>query len=89
MKLASQIVLIIFVSLLPIVGDEIYNASQLYQSRDAETRKEALRQAELAASELNRIIEGMRGMMTVVAQAPSARALDTELCSPFLERIIH
>ena len=87
MRLASRIVVVMIASLIPIVGVEIYNTIQLYKSRDAEVRVTALRQAELAASEINRMIEGMRGTMVAVANAPAARSLNSELCSPFLTQL--
>ena len=87
MKLAVRIAGVIALSVLPVLAMQIYNSDQLYQARQTEIRQSALRQAELTASELNRMVEGIRGTMMAVAQTPAVRTMDSVLCSAFIIRL--
>lgn len=88
MRLVHRIAAVVLVGLIPVIAVEVYNAAALQYARKLEVHQLALRQAELAASEIDRIVEGMRSMMTAIAQAPSVRALNTELCSPFIRNLL-
>jgi two-component sensor histidine kinase len=88
MRLVHRITAVVLVGLVPVIAVEVYNAIALHNARKLEVHQFALRQAELAASEVDRIIEGMRSLLTAIAQAPSVRALNTELCSPFIRNLL-
>jgi two-component sensor histidine kinase len=88
MRLIYRVTAVVIAGLVPVIAMEIYNSLALHQARRVEVEQSALRQAELAASEIDRIVEGMKSLMTAVAQAPSVRALNAELCGPFLNNIL-
>jgi two-component sensor histidine kinase len=87
-SLAQRIFLVTALALAPAVAIVIYNAVTLRDSRTAELHTEALRSAELAALELERIISGTDSIMTVMANSPVVARRDREECSAFLERIV-
>ncbi len=87
MKLAHRIALIVMVGLTPIIGIEIYNSVALFEARQQEVQQMALRQAQLASSELSRIVGGFRGIMLAVGEASSVRAFNSELCSQFVGQL--
>lgn len=89
MKLIHRVAFIVIAGLAPIIAEEIYNANSLETTREAEIRQTALHQAEYAASDLDRIIEGVHGVMLALADAPSIRELNPQLCGPFVAKLLH
>ena len=83
-----RLAIVLAVGLVPTMAVQFYNLQALHQARTVEVRLAALRQAELAGSEIQRIVEGVRGIMTAVGQAPSVRAMNTELCSPYVKQLV-
>ena len=88
MRLIHRVAFIVIAGLTPIIAVEVYNSFTLQNARETEINQTALRQAEYASSELERIIEGTRGVMMAVGQAPSVRSLNSELCNPFVARLL-
>ena len=87
MTLAQRLFLLVVVALLPALAIQAYNELDLRRSREAEVRELALRQAELAASELSQILEGVHSLLTAVAEVPAVRALDAGPCATFLANL--
>jgi two-component sensor histidine kinase len=75
-------------ALAPAVAIVIYNVATLRDSRTNEIHTNALKSAELAALELERIISGTDSVMTVMARSPVVARRDGVECSAFLERIV-
>ena len=88
MKLVHRVAFIVIAGLTPIIAVEVFNSFALQRARETEINQTALRQAEYAASELERIIEGTRGVMMAVGQAPSVRSFNSELCGHFVARLL-
>jgi hypothetical protein len=88
LNLTQRLFLLVLVALLPAVGIAVYNQLDLRRSREAEVHDLALRQARLAASELNQILEGVRGVLTAVADVPSVRAADKAGCVDFITTLL-
>jgi C4-dicarboxylate-specific signal transduction histidine kinase len=84
MTLTRRLLLLVAIASLGAVAIQTYNEFDLRRSRTTEARSLALHQAQLAASEMAQIIARGRQLLTVVAQVPSIRALDTATCVPFL-----
>jgi len=84
MKLTYRLILLVALALVPTIAIEAYNAFDLRRAREAEVHAQALRQAQLAASELERIFEGVRNLLTAIAEVPSVRDLHTPDCVGFL-----
>ena len=88
MKLVYRLFLVLLVGLLPLIGMEVFNAYALHKARRAEVDQEAIRQARLTASELERLVEGIRGILVTVSQAPIVQRRDAAECSVFLSHIL-
>lgn len=88
MRLTSRLILLALIALLPAVAVQAYNAFELRRDREAEVRERALEQAYLAASEIDRILEGIRSLLIAVSTASSIRELDQSRCVPYLAALL-
>ena len=84
MTLTQRLFILVAIALLPAIVIQAYNELDLRRSREQEVRDLAVRQAQLAASELDQIFAGVRNLLTAVAEVPSVRALDTPACVAYL-----
>lgn len=84
MRIVHRVTAIVLLGLLPIIAMEIYNARSIYTARQKEVQGAALRQAELASSEIERIIAGLNSTMLAISQAPAVRSFDTASCADFI-----
>ena len=85
MTLTHRLFLLVASPCCPAVAIQAYNEFDLRRSREAEIHDLALRQAQLAASELDQIIGGIRNLLTTVGEVPAVRASDTAACVAFLQ----
>ena len=84
MTVTRRLLLLVTAALLPAVAIQGYNEVDLRRSREAEVRDLALRQAQLAASEIGQILGGVRSLLTAVAEVPAVRGLDPAGCGGYL-----
>jgi two-component sensor histidine kinase len=82
--LGPRLALIAAVALLPALGTILYNEAVFRQVRGMEVHQTALRTAELAALEMERIISGSSGILAAMARAPVVRAFSEQDCAPYL-----
>ncbi len=87
LSLAQRVIAISAAALIPILGALAYNEVALRESRWAETRDLALRTAEQAALEIERLTSGADGILHAIAAAPVVQAFDAEGCGDFLARL--
>jgi signal transduction histidine kinase/ActR/RegA family two-component response regulator len=73
--------------LLPIVGAQVFTQVNLSAQRKEQLSRLALRQAELANSDIRGIIDGMRQLATVAAQFPKVQA-GGAACNDRLDRLL-
>jgi len=83
MGLTLRLVLLGFLALVPAFAIQAYDEYTLRRDREAEVHEQALQLATLAASELDRILVGLRNVMLAVSKAPAVQALDAEACVPY------
>lgn len=88
MKVTYRLFILVILALLPAIAIQAYNEWDLRRSRKAEVHELALRQARLAASEMQRIVDGVRILLTAVAESPSVRAFDGPRCGGFLGSLL-
>ncbi|MFO1070939.1 MAG: ATP-binding protein [Geminicoccaceae bacterium] len=84
LTLTQRLFVLVGIALLPAVAIQAYNELDLRRAREREIHDLALRQAQLAASELDQIFNGVRGLLMAVAEVRSVRALDTPGCVAYL-----
>lgn len=74
-------------ALIPATGMLIYNEVWYRAQRDAEIHDQALQASRQAASEVDRIFEGMRSLLTATSVIPSVTGDDTTRCNSVLSEI--
>jgi HAMP domain-containing protein len=84
MTLARRLLLLALLSVLPAVAIWGFTEVALRREREAEVKDLALRQAQLAASELERIVQGVRSVLTAIGEMPAMRTLDAPACAAYL-----
>lgn len=88
LTLAQRLFVLALIALLPATLMLVYNEIDFRRARLEEIHADALRSAQLAASEVEQIIDGVRAVATTIAAAPVLGAGDTEGCNDFLARVI-
>lgn len=86
--LRFRLILLVTIAILPALGGVIYSASKQRQWMGKAGELEALRLARLAATEQNRLIEGTRQMLIVLAQLPMVRERDSEKCNALFGALV-
>ena len=87
MTLTRRLLLLALISVLPAIAIWTYTEVSLRRAREAEVTELAIRQARLAGAELERIFDGVHGLLLAVDETPSIRSFDTAACSPYLKAI--
>ncbi|HVZ06894.1 ATP-binding protein [Rhodopila sp.] len=84
MSLATRILLLIALAMLPVVGAELYTQLELRQARAAAEQADALRFARLVSSDALRTVEVMKAILIAVAAAPPVENFDPDACNRYL-----
>ncbi len=87
MRLTTRLILLALIAVIPAILIQTYGLFEIMRSREAEVHAEALRQAQFASSEIDRVLEGVRNLLTAISTANEVRRLDEATCSPFLARL--
>ena len=85
MSLLVRLLLLIGIASLPAIAIVGYNEVELRHAREAEVRDQTLRIARETAAELERTIEGIRGLLVTLAELPVIRDQDSAACNAFLQ----
>lgn len=85
MGLTSRLFLLALVALVPTIALQVYDVLALRTARSAEVSEASLRQAQLAASEVDRILEGVRNLLLAAAAVPGVRDGVVPDCTGYLE----
>jgi two-component system, sensor histidine kinase len=86
-SLVGRLYLVVLVAVLPAVAIQLHNELTLRRDREAEVHGEALRLAQLAASELDGILIEARTLLLSLANAPAVRARDGPACDRFMTEL--
>jgi len=87
MTLTRRLLLLALISVLPAIVIWAFTEVSLRRAREAEVNELAVRQAQLVGAELERIFDGIKGLLLAVDETPSIRTFDTAVCSPYLKAI--
>ncbi len=88
LSLRLRLLLLTLAALLPTVAVLAYVQINIRESRTLEVRELALRSATLAASEIERITEGVGAVMRAVGQAPVVRQFNEADCTAYLRDLL-
>ncbi len=87
LSLRARLFILTALALLPALAILLYNEVSLRRSREAEVQALALRFGQLAALEMQGVIEGIHGLLLAVARAPAVRSFDPALCRAYLDDV--
>ena len=87
MTLTRRLLLLSLLSVLPAVAIWGFTEVVLRREREAEVKDLAVRQAQLASSEMERIFQGVRGVLIAVGEMPIVQELDAPACATYLQRL--
>jgi signal transduction histidine kinase len=87
MSIIVRLFLLVLVALTPITAIQVVDEIDRRRTREAELNAEALRLATLIGMEEDRIIEGGRQLLTVLAQLHSIRTGDRTMCGRLFRRL--
>jgi len=82
-----KLVAVAVAALAPVVAMLLYNEVALRHQRNEEVRASAAQAARQASSEVERIVEGLHGLLVSVAAMPSVRHLDVGTCNEALKSV--
>ncbi|MBB3916051.1 sensor histidine kinase [Rhizobium fabae] len=82
-----KLVAVAVAALAPVVAMLAYNEVALRHQRNEEVRASAAQAARQASSEVERIVEGLHGLLVSVAAMPSVRHLDVGTCNEALKSV--
>src|SRR3954453_23297700 len=88
LSLRLRLFLLTLAALLPAVAVLAYIQINIRESRTLEGSELALRSATLAASEIERITEGVGAVMRAVGQAPVVRQFNVAECTGYLRDLL-
>jgi two-component sensor histidine kinase len=84
LSLRARLFVLTAIALAPALVILVYNEVALRRSREAEVHALALRFGQLAALEMQSIIEGTQGLLLAVAHVPVVRSFDAGPCGAYL-----
>jgi len=88
MSLRGRLILLVLLAVLPAVALQIWNAMHLNASREAEIHATVLRQAVALAAEQEQMLDGLRKLLSAVAQLPVVINQDRAGCGSTMAKII-
>ncbi|WP_448206353.1 ATP-binding protein [Azospirillum sp. sgz302134] len=86
MSILVRLLLLVLLALAPIAALEVWNQFDFRRDREEEIRGTALQLLGLLGGEQQRLVEGVRQMLSLLAETRAARDLDAVQCQELLER---
>lgn len=88
LTLTQRLFALTLIALLPATLMLVYNEIDFRRTRLAELHAAAIRNAQLVASEVEQIIDGVRAVTITIAATPVLRSADAAACNEFLAKVI-
>ena len=88
MSLRRRLFLPVVTALLPIIAIEAYNQIELHATREREVQKSAVDQARRVAAEQERIVDGVRNVLSTLTVLKSVRAQEPARCNGLFAAIL-
>ena len=86
MSFLTRLLLLVFLALVPICALEVWNQIDLRRQRSEEIHDHARQLLGLLGGEQQRLVEGVRQMLELLAETPAAQDLDASACQTLLTR---
>lgn len=88
MSLLNRLLLLIAISMLPILGMELYDQIELRQEREADVIRNTLRLTKFASNQIDRVIEGTRGVLIALVDLPFVQNRDAAQCADYFASLV-
>lgn len=88
MRLLTRLILLAGVSLVPAIVIQTVNELEARSTRRVEVHLQASREAQNAAAEIHRMLEGIRGVLTTLARIPSVQVGASDECDPLFRTLV-
>ena len=88
MSLRQRLFLPVVAALLPIMAIEAYNQAELHTTREREIRNTAIEQARRVAAEEQRIVDGVRNVLSTLIVLNSVRAQEPARCNGLFAAVL-
>ena len=90
MRVLNRLFALVILTLLPVVGIEVYDEIDARSIRLNEGKEQALRLVRLVAQEQSRVIEGARQLLTALGKTPVLQGGDpAAACNAFFADVVH
>jgi hypothetical protein len=76
MSLATRILLLIALAMVPVISAQVYTQIELHRERTAAERADAVRYERLVAADAQRLFQGMRSVLVAISETPFVRQFD-------------
>src|SRR6266704_5020107 len=87
-SLRVRLVLMVLLAIIPALGLMLWNAAEHRKAAALEAETSALRLAQLASSNQERVIEVARELLSALAQLPQVRKRDSQGCSALFANLL-
>jgi hypothetical protein len=87
MSLTARLLLLLAVGFAPILAAGSFTQWELWREREDAERASVARYARLVSGDAARVIEGAKGVLIALSEAPILRGADLSLCPKFLENL--
>ena len=87
-SLRVRLVLIVLLATVPALGLMLWNAGEQRRTAALEAQASALRLAQIASSNQERVIEVARELLSALAQLPQVRKRDSQGCSALFANLL-
>ena len=87
MSVLLRLFILVLIAILPAVAIQAYNEFDLQRSREKEVRENALRLAQFASGEMDRIVDNARGLLTALSSLAEIRNHEAKPCSDYLSEL--
>jgi signal transduction histidine kinase len=88
-SLRLRLWLLVFLALIPILILMFYTAAEQRRRAVKDVQDQALRMAQIVSSDQERLIDGMRHLLSVLAHVPDVRDRGREACQRFLSNLLN
>jgi signal transduction histidine kinase len=87
MSVLPRLFILVLIAVLPALAIQASNEFDLRRSREAEVRQNALRLAQFASGELDRIVDNARVLLTALSKLAALRDHDAPACNAYLSEL--
>ncbi len=87
-SLRVRLLLLVFISIIPVLIFLIYNTSELERQREIEIKSDTLHWAKFASNSIAELTEGSHQVLSVLSEVPVVRNQDSAACTAYFADLI-